>query len=185
MNNSKINLRYATALYEFAVERNQVEQTYHDVQLLADICKSNRDLRLFLKSPVIHPDKKIKVLANLLHDKINVVTRTFIEILIRKRREENLPGIANSFIEIYREAKNIKVAEVTTANPLDTELKKDLIDILEKQTNSQIILEEVVDPDIIGGLIVKLEGVKFDDSIRKKVLALKQEFNVNTYIKGY
>ncbi|HLO90677.1 MAG: ATP synthase F1 subunit delta [Chloroflexota bacterium] len=184
MNNSRINLRYATALYEFAVERNQVEETYNDIQLVASLC-SNRDLRLFLQSPVIFPDKKIKVLDNLLKGNIGDVTHTFISILVKKRREENLPGIANSFIDIYREAKNIKVAQVTSASVLDESLRNQLTDLLKSQTQSEIILEEVVDPGIIGGLIVKIEGEKFDDSIKRKIVALKQEFNVNTYIKGY
>ena len=185
MNNHRINLRYATALFEFASEMNQVEQTFHDVKMIAEICNENRDLRLMLKSPVIFSDKKLKVLDEILKGKIGSVTKGFIEILVRKRREEYLPGILNSFIDIYRKSKNIKLAQVTTSNGLDKDLREQLISILTQQTGSEILLEEHVDKDILGGLIVKIEGVKFDDSVRKKINTLKQEFNVNTYIKGF
>ncbi len=185
MSNYRINLRYASALYDFAVEKDQVEQTYNDVQLIADITNSSRELRLLLKSPVIFSDKKLKVLHELFKDKIGIVTYTFMSILLKKRREENLHGIANSFIDIYRRHKGIKVAQVTTATPLDSALKNQLISILKNQANAEIILEEIVDPSILGGLIVKIEGVKFDDSIRKKIQSLQQEFNVNTYKKGF
>jgi F-type H+-transporting ATPase subunit delta len=185
MNNHRINLRYATALFEFAAEMNQVEQTFNDVKLIADICNENRDLRLMLKSPVIFSDKKLKVLDEILKGRIGSVIKGFIEILVRKRREEYLPGILNTFIEIYRKSKNIKLAQVTTARILDKENKEQLINILTQQTGSEIILEEHVDVVILGGLIVKIEGVKFDDSVRKKINTLRQEFSVNTYIKGF
>lgn len=185
MNNYRINLRYATALFEFAAEMNQVEQTFHDVQLIAEVCKENRDLRLMLKSPVIFSDKKLKVLDQILAGKIGAVTKGFIDILVLKRREEYLPGILDSFIEIYRKSKNIKLAQVTSADVLEKDIKDQLIKILTEQTGSEIILEEHVDKTILGGLIVKIEGVKFDDSVRKKINTLRQEFNVNTYIKGF
>jgi len=185
MNNSRINLRYATALLEFAAERNQIEETYNDVQLMTQVIQQNRDLRLLLKSPVVFSDKKLNILNQVFQGKVGKVTFGFIEILIRKRREEALAGILESFIQIYRKSKNIKTAQVTTSVPLDNQLKVQLHDLLSKQTGSQIIIEEIVDPDILGGLIVKIEGVKFDDSIRKKINNLRQEFNTNTYIKGF
>ncbi|HLN53175.1 MAG TPA: ATP synthase F1 subunit delta [Lentimicrobium sp.] len=185
MRDHRINLRYATALYDYAAEKNRIEEVYNDVQLIADIIENSRELRLFLKSPVIFTDKKLKVLSDLFKSKVSEVTYTFIEILVRKRREEYLAGIVESFISLYREAKNIKVAEVTSATPLDAAVKERLVNKLEMQTGSKIILNEIVDPSVIGGLIVRVEGVVFDDTIRKKVQELRQEFNVNTYIKGF
>ena len=184
MSNHRINLRYATALFDFAAEKNKVEETFNDVQIIADICDKSRELRVMLKSPIVFSDKKIKVINEIFKDKI-VVTGTFIDILIRKHREEHLPGIAHSFIELYRKSKGIKVANVTSAKKLEKSSYEQLISILTEQTKSEIILNELVDPDIIGGLIVEIEGVKFDDSIRKKIQTLQQEFNINTYIKGF
>lgn len=185
MSNHRINLRYATALFDFAAEKNQVEETFNDVQLIADICDKSRELRMMLKSPIVFSDKKIKVLNEIFGDNIGIVTRTFIDILVRKRREVNLPGIAHSFIELYRKSKGIKVAVVTSAKILEKSSRDQLIQILTNQTGSSIILEEVVDAGIIGGLIVDIEGIKFDDSIRKKIQTLQQEFNINTYVKGF
>lgn len=185
MSNHRINLRYATALFDFAAEKNKVEETFNDVQIIADICDKSRELRVMLKSPIVFSDKKIKVINEIFKDKIGVVTRTFVDILIRKHREEHLPGISHSFIELYRKSKGIKVAIITSAKKLEKSSYEQLISILTEQTKSEIILNELVDPDIIGGLIVEIEGVKFDDSIRKKIQTLQQEFNINTYIKGF
>lgn len=185
MNSNRIYLRYATALFEFAEERNDVEQTFKDVKLLADICENSRELRLMLKSPVVFTDKKLSVLHEMLHNRIGIVTSTFIDILVRKRREEHLHGIAVAFVGLYRKSKNIKLAQVTTATPLDDAIKNELISLLVKQTGSTIWLEEKVDTSILGGLIVNIEGVKFDDSIRNKIQTLRKEFSVNKYIKEY
>lgn len=185
MANNKINLRYATALYELAAEKDQVEQAYSDIELIAQTIRENKDLKLLLKSPVIFTDKKLRIINEIFAGKIGEITRNFMIILARKRREEHLDGIAESFIDLYREARNIKLARVITATVLDKEQREQLMGILTKQTGSEIILEEIMDPSIIGGIIVKMEGIKFDDSIKSKIQALKQEFNVNTYIKGY
>jgi len=185
MNSNRIYLRYATALFEFAEERNEVEQTFNDVKLLADICEKSRELRLMLKSPVVFTDKKLSVLHEILKDKIGIVTSTFIDILVRKRREEHLHGIAVAFVGLYRKSKNIKVARVISAVPLDESIKNDLITILVNQTGSTIWLEEEVDKSILGGLIVNIEGIKFDDSISNKIQTLRKEFSVNKYIKEY
>lgn len=185
MSNLRISQRYATAFYDFAAERGEVEQAYNDLTTLSDICRTSRELRLLLKSPVINSDKKLKVLHQLFEGKITTVTSSFIDILTRKRREEYIPEIARAFINIYRKEKNIKVAEVITAMPLNDDMRKELSTLLQKQTGSVIILEEHVDPTIIGGLIVRLEGVKFDNTIRRKIQDLRQEFSVNMYIKAF
>ncbi len=185
MNDYRINLRYATALFEYAAEKNLIEEVHTDVVLVSNTCENSRDLRLVLKSPVMFTDKKIAIIRELFKSKISEVTYTFIEILIRKHREEYLTGILKAFITLYRESKNIKVAEVRSATPLDQNTRERLVKKLETQTGSTIILNEITDPSLIGGLVVRVEGIMFDDSIRKKIQDLKQEFNVNTYIKGY
>lgn len=185
MNSYRINQRYALALFEFAVERNEVEQTFKDAQLINIVCDENRALRLLLKSPVVFSEKKLSVLKEILKDKIGTTILSFIEVLIRKRREEHLCGITKALVDIYYESRNIKIAHVTTALPLTDKARQQLLDRLTAQSGSTIILKEEIDPEIIGGLIVKIEGVKFDDSIRKKIQNLRQEFNVNVYIREF
>lgn len=185
MQNLTINNRYATALFEFSKEKNQINETFNDLEFIERVLEENRQLRLLLKSPVIFSDKKLSVINQIFGDKISKVTMTFIEILIRKRREEHLHGIAESFINIYRESKNIKVVHATSAQPLDNSLRIQLINILQKQTGFEILLKEEVKPEIIGGLIVEVQGVKFDDSIKKKIANLKREFNINEFIREF
>lgn len=185
MGNQRISQRYAMAFYDFAAERAEIELAYADLSLLSDVSKQNKELRLLLKNPVISPDKKIKILKAIFGDKISNTTASFLELLAKKRREEYIPQIAQAFIDIYRREKNIKVAEVTTAIALDNDLRKQLVALLEKQTSSEILLEEHIDPTTIGGIIIRIEGLKFDNTIRRKIQDLRQDFSVNMYIKAF
>lgn len=185
MDNPRINFRYATALFGLARENDAIEQANADMAALADVCLQNRDLQAMLQSPVIMADKKIAVMRQIFGSSLGKISMAFIEIIIRKRREAHLNNIAQEFGNLYREYRNIKQAVVTTISPLTDSMRSELLDILSKQTGSTIELKEKIDPSIIGGMIVKLEGIQFDDSLRKKIQSLRTEFNVNNYIKGF
>ena len=73
----------------------------------------------------------------------------------------------------------------TSAIPLSESLRLSIKKVLEDQTKGTIILNEVVDPAVIGGLIVKVGNQLYDDSIRQKLLELRKEFNMNTYIREF
>jgi F-type H+-transporting ATPase subunit delta len=138
-----------------------------------------------LNSPVISSDKKISVMHLLFTGKIDKMAMGFVDIIIRKRREAHLNHIAQKFEDLYLEHKNIKKAVVTSAIPLSENLRQSIKKVLEEQTKGTIIMAEVVDPEVIGGLIVKVGNQLYDDSIRQKLVDLRKEFNVNTYIREF
>lgn len=183
MNNPRLSIRYAQALFDLSVERGEVEVARKDMELLLAVCNENAGLKQMLSSPVINADKKISVMRALFSDKISKLSMAFVEIIIRKRRESLLFQIAGKFGELYLEYNNIKTARITSAVPLQEEVRGELVSLLEEQTGSQIRLTEVVDAEIIGGLIVKIENRLFDDSIRKKLQNLRKEFSVNVYTR--
>ena len=181
MDNPKVNIRYAKALLDLSLERGEIERTYTDMALLAEVTQQNRGLRSMLNSPVIDIKKKIAVIQQIFKGEFSDLTMKYVELIIRKRRESHLDQISKSFTELYLEHKNIRKAEVTSVIPLTDSLKKQLIDLLTQQTGAQIQLTEKVDPTLLGGLVIKLENTLFDDSIRKKLQNLRREFSVNTY----
>lgn len=185
MDNPRINYRYARALFDLAKENNQLEQASIDMADLARVCSQNRNLQVLLKSPIVMGYKKTAVIRELFGKTMSKVSLAFVEIIIRKRREEHLFNIAVRFGDLFREEMNIKKAEVITVSPLSEAMRQDLLAKLSKQTGSRIELEEKIDASIIGGMIVKLEGVQFDDSIRKKLQNLRSEFSVNTFVRDF
>jgi F-type H+-transporting ATPase subunit delta len=86
---------------------------------------------------------------------------------------------------VYKSFKNIVTAEVTTAATLTDELRTQIISIIQKATHAQIDLEQKIDESIIGGFILTFKDRQYDASILRQIQNLRQEFNINLYVKGY
>ena len=183
MKQTRASIRYAKALLTISVERNCLEGSFKDMVLIEKICSENRDLKLLLKSPIVKTEQKIKILNQILTNKIQQLSLDFIEIIITKKREYLLIGIAKKFIELYKIENNIETATVTTAAPISTELKKKIISYIKDRNNNQVDLIEVVDSEIIGGAIIRIGDKQLDASIERDLSELRQTFNKSLYIQ--
>lgn len=184
MQGTKVASRYAKSLLDLSLEKGQLEQVYADMKTIQETCSENRDLALMLRSPIIKPDKKEDIL-NSVFSKANPITREFIKIIVRKKRENALPAIAESFVDQYRRHKKILTAVITTAFGLDDDLRKKVLEVVKKSANSEVELVEKVDKSIIGGFIIRVGDKQDDTSIRTKILKLGRVFNENPFIKEY
>jgi F-type H+-transporting ATPase subunit delta len=184
MQGTKVASRYAKSLLDLSLERGQLEKVYADMKNVLDACKESRDLVLMLKSPIIKSDKKEAVL-NAVFKGLSEITREFISIIVRKKREYALEAVAESFVSQYREHKKILTAVITTAVGLDDDLRKRVLEIVKKSANSEVELIEKIDKSIIGGFIIRVGDKQDDTSIRTKIMKLTRAFNENPYIKEY
>ena len=91
MPNPRLAARYAKSILDLSIEKGQVENVYKDMVLLQDTCKGSREFVNLLRSPVIKPDKKGKILDAILTGKISPLTAAFIKLLLNKERESHLP----------------------------------------------------------------------------------------------
>lgn len=182
MRGHKAAIRYAKSLLELGVLTKDLDKVYEDVLLLDKTLTEVREVKLMLKSPIIKQDKKFSILKKVFEDKIGPLTASFLEILTLKNREELLHTICQHFIDMYKAHKNIVTAEVVTAVNLDAETKDALIGVIKKMSSGSIELEEKINPDIIGGFIVRVGDLQIDESISKKLYKYKQELTENPYI---
>jgi F-type H+-transporting ATPase subunit delta len=155
------------------------------MQLIASACQNSRDLALLMKNPIINTDKKDAVIKSIFSGKVDQVTLTFMNLMTKKGRESYLTDIAQEYINIYKESIGIKVAYVTTATPMDDQLREQVLDIVKKMKGSKIELVETVNKNIIGGFILRIGDEQFDASVLKKLRQLKNEFDDNIYVKEY
>lgn len=179
----RIAHRYAKSLIDLAVEQGKLERVLEDVQSFQAASK-NKDFRAFIKSPIIHHTKKEAVVETLFKDKYDVLTMTFLQILIRKGREAYMPEVAQEFISAYKKLKHITTVKLTTATPLSEAIKKAVEAKLlaSDQTSDHIELQTAVDADLIGGYVLEFDGNVYDASIKHKLVQLKDEFDDNLYI---
>lgn len=183
MRDIKVASRYAKSLLSIAIENNCLEDVYQDMFLINEVCSENRELVTLLRNPVVRGDKKIAIL-NEVFSKVTNVSAAFMKIIVAKNRENILMDIADAFLEAYKKYKNIQTAFITTAIPLTAEQKQNIKQLIKKTHHSTIEFSEIVDPEIIGGIILRIEDKQTDESIKRKLQNLVMEFDKNPYVKA-
>ncbi|HMO62078.1 MAG TPA: ATP synthase F1 subunit delta [Ferruginibacter sp.] len=183
MQNPRLAGRYAKSLLDLASEMNQVDVICADMKLLQRICASNADFKALLRSPVIKPGTKEKIVSSIITGKVNSTTAAFINLLIRKGREGNLPEIADAFIEQFNKLRDIHKLKLTTAVPVSDELQTIIVDKTKAATGlKNIEVEAAVKEELIGGFTLELEGTLVDASILRDLKDIKKQFMDNAYI---
>jgi F-type H+-transporting ATPase subunit delta len=186
MADSRAVSRYVKSLLGLAVEKNALEFVHEDMLLFSKVCRENRAFELMLKNPIIRHDKKREILQRVFQGKVNDLTLAIFDILTQKNREPLLPGIANEFHAAYNNHKGIGRAYITTAVPLDAELRAEFENIVKNISDKkQVELTEKVDDEMIGGFILNVGDRQVDASIKNKLKALKVKFSHNPYIKEF
>jgi len=122
MSITQIQYRYAKALFEYAKETGETERIFKDFTHIRQVTLESRELSRMFYSPVVKPYKKIIVLKKVFGDIISETTEKFFELIIKKGREGNIREIADKYIHIYNESKNIIEADITTAVSIDDKL---------------------------------------------------------------
>lgn len=177
MSEIRVASRYAKALIDLAIERNELEQVKGDIDLFLAASKSNSELVAVLKNPIVPIDKKGKILKGLFGSQITKSTDSFFEIIVNKARAEVLFAMAKEFVNQYNEKKNILKAKVVSATALTEQATNEIISIVSKATGKQIVLEKQVDDKLIGGFLLTVGDKQFDTSISKSLHNLKKSFS--------
>ena len=172
MNNGKISIRYAKALLSSAKEAKVEEQVYSEMTTLDSAFAQIQLLKQAMTNPTLTKEDKIKLLNSVFNNKASKLTKGFINLVVENGREDYFHRIALSFQELYRKDKNIVVTHLTTAIELDEPLKKKIINSVEEQENSKVELRTEVNPDIIGGYILDIDGKRLDASIIRQLSKL-------------
>ena len=183
MPNPRLATRYAKSLIDLAIEKNQLEKIFADMQWLQQVCKQSRDFANLLKSPVIKPEKKQKVVEAIIKDNVSDITALFARLLITKGRESNLPEIITAFIEQYKKYKNIYTVKLATASPASDDLKRSIIDQIRKTSEMQNIeLETTVNEDLIGGFVLQVGDKLIDASVAYDLKLIARQFENNDFV---
>ena len=183
MSVQRIASRYAQSLLELSVDQNKLERVMEDVQTFNELTK-NRDFRNFIKSPLIHASKKTEVLHLLLKGKYDELTLAFLDILVKKGRENYMPEIAQQFVEQYKKVKHISTVRITTASELTKEAMAAITQLLEESslTEKHVEISTQVNPELIGGFIIEFDDFVYDASVAHKLDDLRKEFAENLYV---
>ncbi|HPM88227.1 MAG TPA: ATP synthase F1 subunit delta [Bacteroidales bacterium] len=174
MNDGKISVRYANALFQSALEKNLLDKVYKDMTLILEVT-SVPEFRELLESPIIRPSKKREVIQNTIGGNIDKLTASLIDLIVKNGRENFLPGITREFIRAYKEYNGITELVLTTAVKVNEDVKKRIADLIAGIFKTKVELNEVIDRNIIGGFILKVEDNYIDASVRNKLRKIEKE----------
>lgn len=173
MEGLKVASRYAQALIELAEENKVTDAVLKDMENLLATTNDNKDFHVFLNSPLIKVDKKISVFDKIF-DGFQEVSKKFIHLLTKNKREMVLPLIAEEFINKLNAIRGIIPLTLTSATKLDESVKKTLLEKLNKHIDGSIELTEKVDESLIGGFVVRMGDTRIDASVAHQLNEMKQ-----------
>jgi F-type H+-transporting ATPase subunit delta len=181
MSEYRVASRYAKSLIDLSKEQGSLDVVYKDMKDFLDTLKRNTQIEVLLKSPVITGDNKMAVLKKIFEKAYHKNTMALFDIVVRKNRAMFLHAIAQGFIEQYNTLNNIMKASVKTAYAIDDKLREEVKQFIEKYSGKKVELQTIVDPQLIGGLVIQMGDKLFDASIAGKLSKAKKEL-LNTYI---
>lgn len=168
-----LDRRYALALYEVAEEKNKIEEYLKDLRIICDLIDNNKDFYEVIKHPQISTKKKKKTFINIFKGNIDEELLSFLLILIEKDRILYLREKLNEMEKIVLERKNTLRGIVKTTVPLTEGEYEKLLSKLEAKYNKKIILEQIIDPSILGGIFVRVNNEVIDGTVKLKLEELK------------
>ncbi|MBN8837399.1 MAG: ATP synthase F1 subunit delta [Sphingobacteriia bacterium] len=183
MRNTIIAQRYAKALMDLSVERNQLEAVVKDIEFLS--ASNTAEFDAVMLSPVYSDNQKMKVFTSVFNGKLSDLTFSFFRLVFKKGRELSLREISEAFIQMYRNAKGIKLVELTTAVDVDADVKDKLavkLQSLKQLQGKQIELQTKTDSSILGGFVAKFDDLMYDASIRRELQVIGKQFVENMYV---
>lgn len=183
MRQSRVSKRYAKALINLSVERESLEESYKDILTLEKTCLDSNEFSLLLKSPIVKTDQKLRVFSNIFKDKIGKLVFTFVNIIIKKKREDILEQIIKSYINLYKEEKNIATATVTTVSEISEGLRNKIVSYIKSLGHKKVELFEEINKDLIGGMVIRIGDKQLDASVSGELLELRQTFNKNLFTR--
>ena len=167
--------RYASALFDLASENGVVTAVESDLDSLGEALKGSEDLAALIRNPKVSREaaaKAIDAVAGVLN--LSTLTRNFLGVLAGNRRLFALPEIVRAFATIAAAQRGEVTAEVTSAHALDDDQIAQLAAKLKAREGKEVKIKTSVDPEILGGLVVKIGSRQIDGSIRTRLNSLAQ-----------
>ena len=165
--------RYASALFDLAVEARAVDRVEQSLTAVREALAASGDFKTLTASPVIARGEAVKaVLAAADQLGLDATTRSFLGVLAENRRLGALPQIIRAYRTLAARHRGETTAEVTSAHPLTAEQVDELKQQLRRRVGREVSVDLAVDPQILGGLVVRIGSQMIDSSIRTRLNAL-------------
>jgi len=181
MEDYRININYAKALFLIARDKGQLDAVADDMRLVNRVCAENHVLNVIFANPTLRESKKVGILKALFQSYVNEISMTFMAFVTKKRRTVNLKGISNAYLDLYRQEKGIILSELVTAVEPDEETRQAVCKVVGEYTQKEVELATRTNEGIIGGFSITFDNNMYDARISSYIMQLRKEFSKNLY----
>jgi F-type H+-transporting ATPase subunit delta len=165
---------YAKSLFEVAKEHDELDEIHEQLGAFADALDKSRELQVFFFSPYFSSEEKKKGVDKVIEDG-NEHFVNFLELVAERHRMPAVFRMRREFDELWRKENKLLPVRITSAVRLDEDLVRQIGERIEDQTGQRIELDANVDPDVIGGLVLRVGNKVMDASVRGRLERLRRE----------
>jgi len=165
---------YARSLFEVAKEHDVLDRVHDELGEFAEALSDNRSLQVFLFSPYFSSEEKRQGVRKIVSD-ADERFENFLELLAERHRMPALFRIKREFDALWADEHKLLPVTVTSAVELDEGLAEDIAKRIQEQTGRTVELSSNVDPDVLGGLMVRVGNMVLDDTVRNKLERLRKQ----------
>jgi F-type H+-transporting ATPase subunit delta len=166
--------RYAGALFDLADDKHQLDAVVADLAAIAKMIDESADFRRLINSPILSRTEQGKAVTGIVQAaQFSPLIAKFLGLLAQNRRLFALPAMIQAFKKMLADRRGEMTAQVWSARALSPEQQSALTETIKRAHGAKVSMEVKVDPDLIGGLIVKVGSRMIDSSIRTKLQKLQ------------
>lgn len=176
MASTRAAIRYAKAILDLANSKGVAEAVNNDMITIASAIENNSELSAFILNKTTRVEVKENALLEVFQN-INGVTKGLFHLLFENKRFEILEAIALEYNKLFDESNGVETAKVTTAIPMDAALEAKVLAKVATLSDKKITIENIVDPSIIGGFILRIGDKQYNASVANRLQVLKRELS--------
>jgi F-type H+-transporting ATPase subunit delta len=165
---------YARALFEVAVDQDKLDEIHEQLGQFADAVDQNRDLATFFFSPYFSSEEKKDALGRAV-DGAEPAFMNFLQALVERHRMPVIFRIRTRFEQLWQEERKLLPVQITSAIKLDEAMVRGIGDQIGEQVGRTIELSSTVDPELLGGVVLRVGNVVLDASIRNRLEQLRKQ----------
>ncbi len=177
MNEGRISIRYAGALYDMAFKQKSEQQVYQQLIVLTQAFFTVPELVEALSNPTYSKKQKLDLLITASGKNAPEALITFFEFVLSKGREPFMLFICMSYQDLYRKEQKMVVGELISAVEVSAKTIKKMTDFVQKKYNQQLDLITKIDPSIIGGFIFEVNNQRIDASIKAELRKIERSLS--------
>jgi F-type H+-transporting ATPase subunit delta len=165
---------YARSLFEVAEEAGKLDEVHEQLGEIADALAADRELQVFFFSPYFSTHEKSDGLDKAVSDAEPILVN-FLKLLIEKHRMPALLRTRRAYDALWEDYNKLLPVQITSAVELDEQVVKHIGDQISEQTGRKVELSAAVEPDILGGIVVRVGNQVLDASIRRRLELLRRQ----------